>query len=82
MLCCSMLRCHALLCCAALDDALEERGAYIEGGAGGDAISLGFQCLAEDAREILGLFAEVALTPALPQAKLDLYKSQVRTSHR
>lgn len=32
---------------AALDEALEDRGAFIEGGASGDAISFGFQCLAE-----------------------------------
>ena len=32
-------------------------------------------------REIMGLFLEVLQTPALPQAKIDLYKSQVRVFH-
>lgn len=32
---------------AALDEALEDRGAFIEGGASGDVISFGFQCLEE-----------------------------------
>lgn len=29
-------------------------------------------------REVMGLFLEVLQSPALPQAKIDLYKSQVR----
>ena len=37
----------------------------------------GFECLAEDVEEVMGLFVEVLRTPALPQAKVDLYKSQV-----
>ncbi|KAI3426252.1 hypothetical protein D9Q98_008627 [Chlorella vulgaris] len=61
----------------ALDDALEDRAASIEGGAGGEAIGMGWQCLAEDAPEVLSLFAEVVTQPALPQDKLDLAKSQV-----
>jgi zinc protease len=65
---------------AALDEALEERAASIEGGAGGEAFALGWQCLREDAGEVLGLFAEVVLQPALPQDKLDLAKSQVSRS--
>ena len=28
-------------------------------------------------REVMSLFLEVLQTPALPQAKIDLYKSQV-----
>ncbi|KAK9842460.1 hypothetical protein WJX81_001228 [Elliptochloris bilobata] len=61
----------------ALDDALELRAAYIEGGAGGEATSLGFECLREDVEEVMGLFAELLLTPAMPQDKLDLAKAQV-----
>ena len=38
----------------------------------------GFECLAEDVGEVMGLFVEVLKTPALPQAKIDLYKSQVQ----
>lgn len=62
----------------ALDEALEERAASIEGGAGGEAFAFGFSCLSEDVGEVLGLFAEVARQPALPQDKLDLAKTQVR----
>ncbi|KAL4857736.1 putative zinc protease-like protein y4wB [Chlorella vulgaris] len=62
----------------ALDDALEDRAASIEGGAGSEAIGMGWQCLAEDAPEVLNLFAEVVTQPALPQDKLDLAKSQAR----
>lgn len=60
-----------------LDDALEERAASIEGGAGGEAFGLGFQCLQEDTADVMGLFAEVVRQPAIPQDKLDLTKSQV-----
>lgn len=37
----------------------------------------GFECLTEDLEEIMGLFTELLLTPALPQEKLDLAKAQV-----
>ena len=37
----------------------------------------GFECLTEDLEEIMGLFTELLLTPALPQDKLDLAKAQV-----
>ena len=32
-------------------------------------------------REVMSLFLEVLQTPALPQAKIDLYKSQVWDVH-
>ena len=38
----------------------------------------GFECLTDDVREVMGLFLEVLQSPALPEAKIDLYKSQVR----
>ena len=38
----------------------------------------GFECLSEDVADVMGLFSEVILQPALPQSKLDLFKSQVR----
>ena len=38
----------------------------------------GFECLSEDVADVMGLFSEVILQPALPQAKLDLFKSQAR----
>jgi hypothetical protein len=37
----------------------------------------GFECLKEDVEEVMGLFAELLLAPALPQEKLDLAKAQV-----
>ncbi|KAL4448464.1 hypothetical protein ABPG75_005683 [Micractinium tetrahymenae] len=61
----------------ALDDKLEELAASIEGGAGAEAFGFGFQCLREDTAEVMALFAEVVQTPAIPQEKLDLAKSQV-----
>ncbi|KAL3137574.1 hypothetical protein ABBQ38_004857 [Trebouxia sp. C0009 RCD-2024] len=61
----------------ALDEALEVRAASIEGGASGDAIGMGFECLTEDLGEVLGLFNELIQEPALPQEKLALYKSQI-----
>jgi hypothetical protein len=44
---------------AALEEALEERAASIEGGAGGEAFGFGFSCLREDAPDVMQLFAEV-----------------------
>jgi hypothetical protein len=60
-----------------LDEELESRAAYIEGGAGGEAFALGFQCLAEDVAEVVPLFSEVVRSPAVPQSKLDLAKAQI-----
>ena len=71
------IRLFILLTIAVLNEELEGRGAYIEGGAALEYVSMGFSCLAEDAPDVLGLFSEVVLTPALPQGKLDLYKAQV-----
>ena len=41
----------------------------------------GFECLSEDVADVMGLFSEVILQPALPQAKLDLFKSQASCGH-
>lgn len=38
----------------------------------------GFECLAEDVEEVMGLFSEVVQSPALPEDKITLYKSQVK----
>lgn len=54
-----------------LDEALEERAASIEGGAGGEALGFGFQCLAEDAEEVMQLFAEVRHLAVVEEAGLD-----------
>ena len=59
-----------------LDRALEDLAAAIEGGAGSDTLSLGFQCLKEDSNEVMQLFAEVLTSPALPKARLDVLKRQ------
>lgn len=61
----------------ALDEELEELAAAIEGGAGSDAVSMGFSCLAEDAPRVLNLFSEVVTSPAVPPAKVELFKSQL-----
>lgn len=61
----------------ALDEALELRAASIEGGASGDAIAMGFECLTEDLEEVMGLFNEVIQEPALQQDKVALYKAQM-----
>lgn len=66
---------------AVLDELLEDRGAQIEGGASSDVVSMGFRCLSEDSREVLGIFADVVQRPALPKDKLQLYQAQVRISH-
>ncbi|KAA6423167.1 MAG: peptidase M16 domain [Trebouxia sp. A1-2] len=62
---------------SALDEALELRAASIEGGASGEAIGMGFECLTEDLEEVLGLFSEVIQEPALQQDKVAFYKAQV-----
>lgn len=62
---------------SALDEALELRAASIEGGASGEAIGMGFECLTEDLEEVVGLFNEVIQEPALQQDKVAFYKAQV-----
>ena len=37
---------------------------------------MGFGCLAEDAPAVMGIFSDVITDPALPQQRIDLYKSQ------
>lgn len=53
-------------------------GCVLQGGAGGEAISMGFGCLPEDAPAVLGMFSDLITSPALPQQRIDLYKAQVR----
>lgn len=53
-----------------LDDKLEELGAGIEGGAGAEAFGFGFQCLREDAAEVLSLFAEARRPRSLAWAPM------------
>ncbi len=49
----------------------------LQGGAGGEAISMGFGCLPEDAPVVLAMFADVVQSPALPLQRIELYKAQV-----
>jgi hypothetical protein len=49
----------------------------LQGGAGGEAISMGFGCLPEDAPAVLAMFADVVQSPALPPQRIELYKAQV-----
>lgn len=44
-------------------------------------LAAGFECLAEDVDEVMGLFSEVLNSPALPEEKVALYKSQVPFGH-
>jgi zinc protease len=64
----------------AFDDELEDLAATIEGGAGPDAISFGFSCLAEDTTQVLSLLSELILSPAIPEDSLELFKSQMVNS--
>ena len=48
-----------------------------QGGAGGDAVSMGFGCAREDTSAVMALFSEVIRSPALAQPKLDLLRAQV-----
>ena len=60
-----------------LDALLEQLSASVEVGAGQQSISASFACLSEDVAEVVKLFSEVVLTPALPQSKLELYQAQI-----
>lgn len=42
-----------------------------------DWFTAGFQCLKEDAPQVLGLVNELLTKPRLPQDKLELFKAQV-----
>jgi len=55
--------------------------AAIEGGASAEAVSMGFSCLAEDAPQVLSLFAELITDPALPGDKIELFKAQAMNSY-
>ncbi len=41
----------------------------------------GFECLAEDVDEVMGLYSEVLQSPALPEDKIALYETQVSSTH-
>ncbi|KAI8463240.1 MAG: Metalloenzyme, LuxS/M16 peptidase-like protein [Monoraphidium minutum] len=64
----------------ALDSRLDDLAAAIEASAGPRAVSIDFECASEDAQEVLGLLAELAAAPALPQDRLDVTRGQVLES--
>jgi zinc protease len=63
------------------DQKLANLAASIEGGAGADYLSTGFECLKEDADEVLSLFASLVQRPALPAEKLELVRSQALNAY-
>lgn len=60
---------------AKLDARLEDLAAGVEAAAGTNTSSVSFSCLSEDLDEVLSLFGEVTLAPALPQNELALQKA-------
>jgi len=60
----------------ALNQLLEQRAAAIETSIDNGTGSASFRSLIEDVDQVFALFAEVLREPALPQAKIDLAKSQ------
>jgi len=61
----------------ALDERLDDLVASVEAGAAQDASAVSFECLSEDAAEVLSLVGELVQSPALPNDQLSLAKSQV-----
>ncbi|KAL6762438.1 Metalloenzyme, LuxS/M16 peptidase-like protein [Haematococcus lacustris] len=60
-----------------LDDTLEVLAAGVEAGAGPQSLTLDFFCSSEDVQTVVQLFAEVLMSPAMPDDRLQLYKDQV-----
>lgn len=60
-----------------LNELLEQRAATVETAIGRNSGSAGFNALSEDTEWVFKLFAEVLQTPAFPQDKLDLAKTQL-----
>ena len=61
-----------------LNQILEQRAASVETSIDATVGSASFNTLSEDLDEVFALFAEVVRRPALPQAKIDLSKTQWR----
>lgn len=61
-----------------LNEFLEQRAASVEVGIGETSGSVSFNCLTEDVNDVFSVFAEVLRSPAFPQDKLDLEKTQAR----
>jgi hypothetical protein len=43
-----------------------------------EGVCTGFECLKEDVDDVVRLFSEIILTPALPQQKIEIVRAQVR----
>lgn len=63
-----------------LDDRLAAIGASVSTSVGSDLATGGFRCLAENAAEVVGLWAEVLRAPAFPDDKIELAKVGLRRS--
>lgn len=57
-----------------LDDHLAAIGASLDAAIGTDLANSGFRCLADDAPEVIGLWAEMVREPAYPEDKIELAK--------
>ncbi len=62
-----------------LDKLLENKAASIEGGIGLASGNMGINALKEDFTELLPVFIDYLMNPALPQDKIDLAKKQQRS---
>ena len=60
-----------------IDERLDDLAASVEAGAAPDASVVSFECLSEDASEILSLVGEIVQSPALPSDQISLAKAQV-----
>jgi zinc protease len=63
-----------------LDEQLENIAASVESGIGESSGSVSFSALKENTAEVLGVFRDVLTAPEFRQNKLDLAKSQMRSS--
>ena len=66
----------------ALDERLDDLAAAVEAGAAPDASVVSFECLSEDAAEVLAVVGELVRSPALPADRLSLAKAQVVSALR
>jgi predicted Zn-dependent peptidase len=63
-----------------LDQQLENIAASVESGVGDSSGTVSFSCLKENLDEVLGVYHDVMTAPEFRQDKLDLLKTQMRSS--
>ena len=63
-----------------LDEYLEGMGASVEAGIGETSGSVSFNCLKENTGQVLAVFHDVMTAPEFRQEKIDLAKTQIRSS--